>query len=224
VEYWRLLYLLPVAVAHADRVTESLREQILSGTIATGAWLGEVALAREFGVSRTPIREALKRLLAEGLLTQTPSRGLVVASVSIEDLQALYSVREALEGVAARACADRGDSNLVTLLRANVEAMTIAARRGSSDELTHMNHQFHVLLRQGANNVYLDKFLTEIDHRLSQFRQTTYELLGRADEAIGEHLALVDAISRRDPISAEAAALTHQRNAREARVRRLIGL
>lgn len=206
----------------ADRVANGLREAIVNGEIAPGCWLGEEAIAREYGVSRTPVREAFKALLAEGLLTQTGNRGVVVTSLSLDDLAALHAVRSALEGIAARFAAERGDQLVLERLRNNLFAMELAVASNNRSEELGIIHEFHELLRAGAANVYVQRFLTEVARHFRRLRRATYEEPGRGAEVLAQHTRIVEAIASRDSDAAESAAIEHQRQSQEVRKRTMV--
>ena len=204
-----------------DRIANALRDAIVDGEILPGTWLGEEALAKEYRVSRTPVREALMRLMAEGLLTAGPNRGLVVTSVSLEEVAALYVVQEALDGVAARLAAERHNADVEMQLEHNLDAMRHACQAKEVDNVVRINREFHALVRTAAANPYVDRFLTEVEHRFRRFPPD--DVQSRALEAVEEHAAIVEAIKRGDGKAAESAAVHHQRKAKEARIRNLLG-
>ncbi len=205
----------------ADIVREALRDAILEGDIATGARLREEELARLFRVSRTPVREALQQLSSEGLVQTSPHQGAIVASLSVEDILAIYVVREALEGVSARLAARRATSEECERLLAVVEEMESRTSENDPHLMAELNHRFHAELRQSARNRLLDRFLSQIEHAVRRFGQTTYAYAGRTPTSIAEHRAIVEAVIARDPERAEALAIEHMREARQLRLRML---
>lgn len=210
--------------AHLNRATDivysALREAILDGILAPGTWLREEMLAREFGVSRTPVREALQQLRREGLVTDSPHQGVFVGRLTVEDILAIYVVRESLEGLAARLAAMRATPEDCAKLEALIEAMRAVENDPST--LAELNLRFHAEVRRVAGNAYLDRFLTQIEHAIRRFGQTTLTYPGRPKQAITEHEAIVDAIRAHDPERAEAEAIRHMHEARELRLRMLI--
>ena len=144
----------------ADVVSDALREAILDGTIPPSSWLREEDLAAEMQVSRTPIREAIRRLTIEGLAIRVPNQGTQVASVSMEDILAVYAVRESLEGLAARLAAQRGKAELHEELRTLQKSYAAAAAAHDSVRIYEVNLEFHRAIREASNNQYLDNFLT----------------------------------------------------------------
>jgi DNA-binding GntR family transcriptional regulator len=161
------------------------------------------------------------RLMAEGLLTAGPNRGLVVTSVSLEEVAALYVVQEALDGIAARLAAERHNADVEMQLEHNLNAMRHACQAKQVDNVVRINREFHALVRTAAANPYVDRFLTEVERRFRRFPPD--DVQSRALEAVEEHAAIVEAIKRGDGKAAESAAAHHQRKAKETRIRNLLG-
>nr|WP_179665469.1 GntR family transcriptional regulator [Nocardioides panaciterrulae] len=206
-----------------EAVTDALREAILDGVMPPNTWLREDELAKAFRVSRTPVREALRRLADEDLAVKTTNHGTVVAPLSLEDILALYVVREDLEGVAARLAAVRCPPGLVAQLDEVGERMKRAAEDGDVAALSRLNLEWHRALREGASNTYLDRFLAQVEHAVRRMPFSTLSHPGRADEAVCEHEAVTRAIEARDGEAAERLARAHMRRAREIRVAVLLG-
>jgi DNA-binding GntR family transcriptional regulator len=204
-------------------VTEALREAILDGALQPSAWLREDDLARTLRVSRTPVREALRRLADEGLVVKTAHHGSAVAGLSLEDILALYVVRENLEGVAGRLAAVRCTNELLSGLEVAQKRLSQAAARGSAAEMARENLEFHRLLRTAAGNPYLDRFLTQVEHAVRRLPASTFAQQGRAEAVLAEHQAIIDAIRRRDGDAAEVAAKEHMREARNVRLAMVLG-
>ena len=206
-----------------DAVTDALREAILDGVLSPNAWLREDEIASTFEVSRTPVREALRRLADEGLAVKTAHHGTVVAPLSLEDILALYVVREDLEGLAARLAAVRCPPGLVEDLDRVGNEMRKAAAANDVAALSRLNLQWHRTLREAAANTYLDRFLGQVEHAVRRLPASTYAHPGRPDEAVAEHDAVARAIEARDADAAEKAARKHMHRAREIRLSVLLG-
>jgi DNA-binding GntR family transcriptional regulator len=204
-----------------DAVTDALREAILDGSLQPSTWLREDELASAFQVSRTPVREALRRLADEGLAVKTAHHGTVVAPLSLEDVLALYVVRVDLEGLAARLAASRRPADLVPRLERVHDSMRACADRGDVAQMARENLHFHRLLREAAGNPYLERFLTQVEHAVRRV-PSTFTIAGRVDQVLAEHEAVLDAVRRGDGEAAEVAAKEHMRQAREVRLRSVI--
>lgn len=203
-----------------DEVTDRLRELILSGSFAPSEWLRESDLANALKVSRTPVREALKRLADEQLVEREVNRGSRVRPMTLEDAIAVYVVRESLEGLAARAAALAQPPDLLARLRALEEEMSKPGK--SAQELAGLNIEFHRAIRHASGNVYLERFLLQVEHAVRRFGSSTFESLHRVGEIHDEHRAIVEAIEAGDPDAAERNASHHIRKALDARVSRLL--
>lgn len=202
----------------ADAVYDAVADGILSMALPAGWRLGEVRLANLFSVSRTPVREALTRLESEGLASRNRRSGLVVASISSEQVFELYAIREALDGTAARLAAHvRSDADIATLERAN-ERIASAALEGDLPRLVSANVAFHQALASASRNEMLQRFVSQVHQTVLRFRSTTLSLPGRAMEAVAEHREMIDAIMARDEDRAEEAARRHMRQVVHARM------
>lgn len=204
-----------------DAVTAALREAILDGALPPSTWLREDEVSLAFGISRTPAREALRRLADEGLANKTANQGTVVAPLSLEDILALYVVREELEGLAARLASARRPPDILPELEDCHARMASAV--DDLPRLVELNLVFHRLMRQAAGNPYLDRFLTQVEHAVRRLPATTFAHPGRSADALVEHSAILDSIRSGDGEAAEAAARAHMRQAREIRLAMLLG-
>jgi DNA-binding GntR family transcriptional regulator len=203
-------------------VTDVLREAILDGALRPGEWLREGDLARILSVSRTPVREALSRLVEEGLAAKTAHQGVVVATLTFDDVLALYAVREQLEGLAARLAATRGGPQLVHDLELVGERMAQAATDGDVPLLARLNLEWHRLVRDAARNTYLNRFLSQVEHAIRRLSVSTFADEQRALEVLAEHDHVVRAIAAGNGDVAEQEAKAHMRRAREARLAHLM--
>lgn len=206
----------------ADKVAYILREAIFDGALQPSSWLRESELARKLGVSRTPIREALKRLAAEGLVDITARQGAIVSKMGVEDILEVYAVRENLEGLAARLAAKSRSQLHLDQLENILTQMTQAIAEGSPRDLADLNITFHQIIRQVAANHHLNRFLSQVEFAVRRFGRTTFEVPGRAKEAVEEHRHIVEAVAEGDAEAAERLAIEHMRRARELRIRMLI--
>lgn len=206
-----------------DAVTDALREAILDGVLSPTTWLREDEIAGAFRVSRTPIREALRRLADEGLVVKTAHHGTTVAPLSLEDVLALYVVREDLEGLAARLAAVRCPAGLVETLDRIGAQMKEAAAQQDTAALSRLNLAWHRELRDATGNSYLDRFLGQVEHAVRRLPASTLGYKDRAEEAVAEHDAVVRAIEARDGETAERSARAHMRRAREIRLAVMLG-
>jgi DNA-binding GntR family transcriptional regulator len=198
---------------------ERLRAQIREGALPPGARVREAELAEKLEISRTPVREALRRLEADGLLAFEPHRGMVVVQLDHQSVMELYAMREALEGTAAGLAAQHASDAEIAVL------LDMLAREADlfddPERLAQHNLQFHQVLFRSAHNRYLLKTANALRDSMALMRGTTMAVPGRAETAHGEHRSLTAAIKARDPEAAERAARRHINNAQRARLKLL---
>lgn len=202
----------------ADRTYQGLLERIVEGRIGPGDRLREAAIAEEFGLSRTPVREALRRLESDGLLVHEPHRGMMVRTLDHRAVTELYLIREVLEGTAAGLAARHASDAEIETLYEMVDAQAAASDAGPA-RAARLNKLFHAALYRGAHNRYLLDMLEGLATSMTLLGRTTLSLPGRPDEAQAEHRAIVDALQAHDPDRAEQAARAHIRAAHRARLR-----
>lgn len=193
-----------------------LRQRIVNGDLRAGERLREVELAALLGVSRTPVREAIKRLESEGFAAYVSSRGAIVAELTAEQAIELYAMREVLEGAAARFASQHALPAEIQLLE-DLLAMQKDLEGGAEEQSKH-NRSFHQSIYRMAHNRYLLDILTKSQDYMVLLRQTTYNAPGRNETAYHEHTAIVDAIKARDSDRAEEAARRHIREAQRIRM------
>ncbi len=195
-------------------------EKIRSGALVPGARLRETELAEWFGISRTPVREAIRQLEADGLVVHLPRQGATIRRLDHAEVVELYEMRVVLEGTAARLAARAAsDIELSELAALNAE-LAITPAGGQSREV---NRQFHRTLIDSARNRFLLKSMSALQKTLLILGPTTLSDPGRAAAAIAEHAAVLDALRARDGASAEAAMRAHVEAALSARIRGMRG-
>jgi DNA-binding GntR family transcriptional regulator len=197
---------------------EKIRDAIVTGEFAPGDALVESALAAWCEVSRTPVREALRRLEQDGLVTWG-ERGLVVREHSAEEILDIYEVRMSLEALAARTAAERRTDHDVRLLRAAVGQGDNVAHDDPAELVRH-SRSLHQYVQRAAHNEALGDLLDRVNLHLTRYSGTrpTLSAPGRWASAHDEHIALVDAIERRDADAAYQIAYDHFAIARDIRV------
>jgi DNA-binding GntR family transcriptional regulator len=199
-----------------DAIAAQLREEIASGTIAFGEKLSEARLAQRFGVSRMPVREALKELEAAGFVAIEHRRGTFVRRLSRREILDLFEVREAVECMAARLCAGRATNEIVALLDEVMFAMGDAAQRGDADGYVATDERLHELIMQGAGNAPLADYYRLLVQQLHRglLSSIVTRREGRMERSLAEHRTIVAAIQARDAPAAEAAMRAHVQQGR----------
>ncbi|WP_315901601.1 GntR family transcriptional regulator [Salipiger bermudensis] len=196
-----------------------LLQEITSGRLEPGTRITETELAERLQMSRTPVREALRRLEAEGLVTHKPRVGVIVRQLSYSELMELYEMRWVLEGTAARLAARAASDVEIEELAAINDEMAACAGDGAA--LYALNRQFHTTLIAAARNRYLVKSVRSIELTLQILGPTPLREMRRAQEVIAEHAAVVEALRARDGAGAEAAMRAHMDAAQRTRLRQL---
>jgi DNA-binding GntR family transcriptional regulator len=199
-----------------DAVYEVLRRSILDGELPPGHRLRSDVLANELKVSRTPVREALRKLETEGLVDASRS-GLVVRQSSEEDLVEIFYLREALEGTAARLAAENATRAEIDELHALFEDMEAVAARGDIALVRKLTGEFHLLVCRASHNKRLIQSLQGLLDHVRQAQSSTLYMPGRPADALKEHRALLRAIAKRDPDLAETLARQHRRKTLDLR-------
>lgn len=191
----------------SDRLREQIEEQIATGQLPPGSALDEVALATQFGVSRTPVREALIQLTAEGLVELRPRRGAVVASVGPARLLEMFEVMAELEAMCARLAARRmSEAEQAELLAAH---RACEAARGDPDAYFYCNERFHNAIYAGSHNGFLAEEAAALQRRLRPYRRLQLRVRDRMANSFAEHEAVVAALQAGDAAAAGDALRRH---------------
>ena len=206
---------LSAAASAAESVYQTLRDAIVEGRLHAGDSLIEWHVARQFGTSRTPAREALLRLEAEGLAFRVPRRGLVVRHVSEHEIREVYAVRMALEALAAREAANEAMPSDIAHLRWINQRLAEAIESGDFGGVPALTNEFHQAVAGAAHNSMLQRFIAQAEDWTRRVGTPTVSLPGRRGEAVKEHARLIDAIAARDPEAAEQIARAHMSTGRE---------
>lgn len=201
-----------------DAVFHALRQGLREGLFQPGERLREEEIAEAFSVSRTPVRDALRRLLERRLLEVSGGRGLMVRRLDRGEVFELYQMREILEGTAARLAAENATPAEVALMRYLHGAFEQA--REPADH-ARINKQFHDAISGAVRNRYFHGPLEGLQDALALLGPTTFSVAGRAHPAVAEHRLILDAIAAHDPDAAEAAARDHIRRALATRLKML---
>ena len=192
-----------------EMVYEELKMQILKGSIIPGTRMMEVELAEEMGVSRTPIREAIRKLEKEGLVTIEPRRGAYASMISTEDMVEILEVRQDLEGLAAYFAANRMTDEQMAELKEVSNNYNEAVKRGKMEDMIKYDTRFHHIIVESCRNKILVQMIEQLQELVLRFRYISYDNFRRAENMPEEHEAIVAAISEGDADKARAAADIH---------------
>jgi DNA-binding GntR family transcriptional regulator len=209
---------LRVAAAAAPvrrQLIESLRQEVLNFRFKPGDRLIERELCELTGVSRTSLREALRQLEAEGLITIVPNKGPVVASVEVEEAAHIYEFRALLEGFVGQRFALQATDKEIAALRKSLDAFRKAVRKNDPRELVAAKSGFYDILIAGASNTVIERSLRNLHTRVTLLRAVSMGQRGRIKKSLAELEEIVGAITRRDPDAARKACIEHVENAAE---------
>jgi DNA-binding GntR family transcriptional regulator len=196
----------------SETAYQLLRDEIIQWKLEPGTPLGEVETSLRLGVSRTPLREALSRLIAEGLVRTGPGRTAVVTSLSRRDIVDLFELREALETQAARLAARRRDARVFEALRADFVAAIRAEHVPAEDRPYDLADALDVAIDEAAGSVYLQGALRDLRGHLARARRSAHSNADRLSRATSEHVLIVDAILAQDETLAASATSVHLHN------------
>ena len=201
-----------------EEVAESLRQRIFSRELAPGSWIDELKIAEAYGISRTPLREALKVLAAEGLVTMKVRRGAYVTEVSEQDLIEVYHLLSLLESDAAGVVAARASPAQLEELQVLHAQLEAAAAPGHEDreQFFRINEQFHMRLLDIANNRWSRQMVADLRKVMKLNRHNSLLKVGRIEESLAEHRLVMEALAQRDAATATLRMREHFRNGLEA--------
>lgn len=193
----------------ADIIADALEELVFTGGFHDGDRLDELRLARQFDVSRTPIREALQRLVASGIAEQIPRRGVFVRQPGPVELMEMFETMAEIEGVCGRLAALRISETALEELDSANASCCAAVEGGDADAYYRENERFHHVIYHQAGNGFLEHEALRLHRRLKPFRRLQLRLRGRMSQSMAEHKAIVEALRAGDPDRAAEALRGH---------------
>ncbi|GAB3680456.1 GntR family transcriptional regulator [Salinisphaera aquimarina] len=204
-------------VSRGETAYLRLKEEIQAGNLQPGTRVREVEIAERLGISRTPAREAIRRLESDGLVSFVPRHGAVISKLDHQETMELYDLREILEGSAAGFAARHASPAEIEELEELISAEP--AIGDNPKQLADLNRVFHASLYRAAHNRFLERALLGLRDSMTLLGGTSLRVEGRHETAHTEHLAIVSAIAERDLEKAEIAARQHIRSAQRARLK-----
>lgn len=199
-----------------QEVAERLRQRIFSHELTPGTWIDEQKLAEQYGISRTPMREALKVLASEGLVTLKPRRGCYVTEISERDLDDVFPIMALLEGRCAAEAVKKAKATDIANLQAIHAELEDSASANNIDGFFEANQQFHKVIQELADNRWLLSMIQDLRKVLKLSRLHSLSLQGRLQQSLDEHRAIMAAIEARDTAKAEKLMHDHLLSGREA--------
>lgn len=191
------------------RVFSILRQQILDGKYLPGDSIIETKLAEELGVSRTPIREAIRQLELEGLVDCIPNKGVIVRGITEKDIVDIYTIRKLLEGLAAKWAVEKITDDELAELKNTYELMEFYTAKGDIEQVAKLNTAFHKIIFKATRSSVLQHILTDFQYYVQWARYESLKSPGRPQKALKEHKEIVDAFFRRDGEEAERLVTEH---------------
>jgi DNA-binding GntR family transcriptional regulator len=199
-----------------EDVAERLREEIFNKNLAPGSWLDEQSLAIQFGISRTPMREAIKVLASEGLVTIKMRRGAYVTEVSRADLEQIFTILSLLEGQAAKEAAMKATEDELNLLDDLHHRLEKAAADRDIEQFFEINGKFHDLIQEIAGNRWMNGVIADLRKVLKLHRRDSLTSTGRIQNSLLEHREILKALLKRDELTVEALMRKHLAQGLEA--------
>ncbi len=198
-----------------DKVFEVLEQQILNGTYSVGDQLVEQKISQELGVSRTPVREALRQLELDNLVTTIPNKGTFVVGISTDDIKDIYTIRIAIEGISAKWAAERITVEQIKELENAVELQEFYSAKNETLQIVQLDTKFHEIIYEVSGSRTLRNTLKSFHAHLKRARETSFFSAGRTHRAVEEHREIFEAIASHDGERAKELTERHITNARD---------
>ena len=199
----------------SQKVYRILKERIVKGNITSGEKILEVNIAKQLGVSRTPVREALQKLAADGLVKINPNLGMMVVGFSLEDIQEVLQIRRVLEGLVASLAAKKINHEEIKALEKIIEQMRISISKNDILSYSSNNGKFHKLLLKICDNKQLIKICSNLSGRDHRFKIRALTIPGRLKYSLEEHKNILEALKKGDSKKAERLSQKHMDNVLE---------
>lgn len=197
------------------QVFYEIENAILTGALAPGDNLTEMKISAQLGVSRTPVREALRQLELEGLVKSVPNKGAVVVGVSEKDIADIYTIRMYIEGLAARWAAENITDEELERMKDVVELQEFYLSRKDPIQIWHLDSRFHEIIYESCRSAPLKHTLSGFHHYILRARELSFKTAGRAVTSVQEHRNILEALQQRDGAAAERLTCEHIKNAKE---------
>lgn len=196
----------------SEYVFDTIREAILNGKYKENDLLKENALATELGVSRTPVREALKQLELEGLVLLIPNKGASVIGFSKKDVKDIYEMRALLEGLCVKKAIENINDDIINELFEILDLNSYYLSKGKMDAILELDNKYHQVIYKAANSRMISQTLSDFHHYLERMRKTTLNDIERAKKSHIEHQKIANAIKERNVEEAQRLAIEHINN------------
>jgi DNA-binding GntR family transcriptional regulator len=201
----------------SDQIRLRIESAIATGELEPGDAIDDAALASQHKVSRTPVREALLQLQAQGILSNTPRGGYIVAKMNLQQLLSLWELLAELEGVAVRLACERMTNEEIKALVKQHRSSQKLAKNDDIEGWQEANLKFHEIIYEGARNPFLRQEVMRIRSRTGAYRRHAFGALGRIKSSYEQHEKIVDALDKRDAPAALACMTDHMRPGRDSK-------
>lgn len=192
-----------------------IKASIIRNEFAPGTLLVERQISEQLNISRTPVREALRKLAGEGMVEFIPNKGVFVSRIRIEDIVEIYELREALDGMAVRLCTQRMTEDVMAGLDQNIMNQAEALKGGDYFKFIDYDMDFHSIYIKGAGNLRLEEFLKAIIDQINRLANTSIGDMDRARISMEQHRKLLETMKRKDAVMAETLIKEHMINIKE---------
>lgn len=196
-------------------IFDRIREEILNNKYKVGEKIVEAKLAEELGVSRTPVREALKQLELDGLVENIPNRGVVVKGITTQDIADIYTIRMEIEGIAAKWCVERMDDTHIDTLKEIFELMEFYTFKKDVEKCFELNTKFHETIYMATKSRYLEHVLKDFQIFMKATRIKSLKTEGRMEDSLEEHKLILEALLNKEVPLAVERIKTHINNSRK---------
>ena len=201
----------------SDQIRLRIESAIATGELEPGDAIDDAALASQHKVSRTPVREALLQLQAQGILSSTPRGGYIVAKMNLQQLLSLWELLAELEGVAVRLACERMTNEEIKALVKQHRSSQKLAKTDDMEGWQEANLKFHEIIYEGARNPFLRQEVMRIRSRTGAYRRHAFGALGRITSSYAQHEKILDALDKRDATAAVACMTDHMRPGRDSK-------
>lgn len=192
-----------------EMVYSRLEEEILSGELQCGMALGEIALSKRLGVSRTPVRSAIHRLAEEGLVEVVPNKGATVIGINTADLIDIYRIRKRLEGLASSLAAERITDEELEKLTEAIELAEFYIKKNDTEHIKELDTVFHSIIYKASGSRFLSRTLSELHRKIKSYRKRSLSVPGRLEKSEEEHREILEAINAGDSERADKLTSLH---------------
>jgi DNA-binding GntR family transcriptional regulator len=199
----------------SQKVYELIKENIFDGNLEEGEKITETEIANSLGVSKTPVREALRNLIVEGLITLCPNKRMTITKIFSKDVIEVYQLRKVLCSFAVRLLSEKVSDEDILLFNGIIKKMELAVKKNEVIEYSKLADKFHILITHLSGNRRLEKFNNILHDQVHRYRIKSLKVKGRMEKSLEEHKKILDALTMKDPQKSSRFCEEHLDNALE---------